>query len=129
MGRACKVMGVGGVGERVGKRPREGGQQHKGSCAPSGPGDSHKGLSQSLCRTGLQGDSEAALQAVTQHTGAELGRPSALELPPEAGGPLPGRLGQSAPRNAPSFTKPPPPPVRLCPQPATHAAGMPGAPT
>ena len=115
--------------EGVGKRPREGGQQHKGSCAPSGPGDSHKGLSQSLCRTGLQGDSEAALQAVTQHTGAELGRPSALELPPEAGGPLPGRLGQSAPRNAPSFTKPPPPPVRLCPQPATHAAGMPGAPT
>ena len=59
------------------------------------------------------GQDMAALQAMTQHTSAKLGRPSALELPPEAGGPLPGGLGQSAPRNAPSFTNPPPtcPPV------------------
>lgn len=54
------------------------------------------------------GQDMAALQAMTQHTSAKLGRPSALELPPEAGGPLPGGLGQSVPRNAPSFTNPPP---------------------
>lgn len=73
----------------------------------------------SLWRTGLQGDSEATLQDRDSAARCRTGWPIALEPPPEAGGPMPGGLGRVSPEECPL-------PAHLCPQLATHAAGMPG---
>ena len=97
-------MGGGGGGERVGKRPREGGQQHRGSCAPSGPGDSHKGLSQSLCRTG---HGRAA-----GHDSAHQCKAGPAQCPRAAsrsrGSPA-RRAGTVSPKECPLVHQPPPP--------------------
>ena len=104
------------TGRGGGKRTRGWPAAHRVKC-PFGPRQVPQ-----RTRCGEQGcrvTQRPHFRTVPQRPGAELGWPIALEPPPEAGGPMPGGLGRVSPEECPL-------PTHLCPQLATHEAGMPG---